>query len=75
MKMEELRKLNNEQLQEKLGEQRQELFNLRFRHATAQLENTAGIPAAKRSIAKILTILNEREEQAAKAKDAEEKES
>ena len=46
-----------EQLQVKLTELRQELFNLRFQHATAQLEKTASIPATKKDIARVLTAL------------------
>lgn len=56
----ELRKMSAEELQTKLEEARKELFDLRFKHATAQLENTTGIPATKRNIARILTILKEK---------------
>lgn len=56
----ELRKLSSEELHSKLEEQRKELFELRFKHATAQLEKTSGIPATKRNIARILTILKEK---------------
>ena len=59
MNMKELRGLSAEQLNEKLKETRQELFNLRFQHATAQLEKTASIPVAKKNIARILTALAE----------------
>ena len=61
MNTKELRELSPAELGEKLGEFRQELFNLRFQHATAQLENTQRIPDVKRSIARILTILKEKE--------------
>lgn len=57
MKMKELREMSVEQLQAKLVELRQELFNLRFQHATAQLEKTASIPATKKDIARVLTAL------------------
>lgn len=57
MKMQELHALSTEQLNENLKEARQELFNLRFQHATAQLEKTASIPATKKNIARILTAL------------------
>ena len=43
------------------AEQRQELFNLRFQHTTAQLEKTSSIPAARKNIARILTALKEKE--------------
>lgn len=48
-------------LQEKLVEIRKELFNLRFRHATGQLEKVSEIPAAKRRIARILTLIKQKE--------------
>ncbi|MBN2139574.1 MAG: 50S ribosomal protein L29 [Desulfovibrionaceae bacterium] len=57
----ELRALNDAQLAEKLAEFRRELFNLRFQHATAQLENTQRIPEAKRTVARILTVQRERQ--------------
>lgn len=63
MNAQQLRDLDSAKLQEKLGEFRKELMNLRFQHATAQLENTQRIPLVKKSIARILTIL--------KAKDME----
>ncbi len=56
----ELRKLSTEELKAKLEENRKELFDLRFKHATAQLQKTASLPATKRSIARILTILKEK---------------
>nr|B8DNA4.1 RecName: Full=Large ribosomal subunit protein uL29; AltName: Full=50S ribosomal protein L29 [Nitratidesulfovibrio vulgaris str. 'Miyazaki F'] len=56
----ELRKLSAEQLKDKLAESRKELFDMRFRHATAQLEKTSNLPATKRDIARILTILKEK---------------
>lgn len=61
MKAAELRKLSAEELKSKLVEQQQELFNLRFRHSTAQLEKTSTLPAAKKAIARIQTILKEKE--------------
>ena len=61
MKSPELRSLGVDELKAKLVEQRKELFNLRFQHATAQLEKTATIPATRKSIARILTILKEKE--------------
>jgi large subunit ribosomal protein L29 len=61
MKSKEYKALSAEDLRKKLTESRQNLFNLRFRHATKQLDNTAGIPAAKREVACILTILGQKE--------------
>ena len=60
MKTQELRKLSVEELNKSLKEARENLFNLRFKHATAQLEKVSTLPAAKRDIAKILTILKEK---------------
>jgi large subunit ribosomal protein L29 len=60
MKAQELNKLSVEELKKKLAESREELFNLRFRHATAQLKNTGELPRAKRDIARILTVLGQR---------------
>lgn len=57
----ELRDMENEQLTEKLAEYRKEIFNLRFQHATAQLENTQRIPEVKKNIARILTEQRQRE--------------
>jgi large subunit ribosomal protein L29 len=56
----ELRELSNEELDKKLVESRENLFNLRFQAATGALENTARLTLAKREIARILTIQAER---------------
>ncbi len=61
MKAKEMRELTVEQLNEKLTGYRQELFNLRFQHATAQLENTQRLPEVKKNIARILTVLRTKE--------------
>ena len=60
----ELRKMSVSELNEKLTGFREELFNLRFQHSTAQLENTSRLPEVKKSIARIMTILNEKEGEA-----------
>ena len=60
MKTSELRELTVEDLERKLSETRQELFNLRFQSATGALENPARIRLAKREIARVLTVLNEK---------------
>ncbi|MDE5682450.1 50S ribosomal protein L29 [Taurinivorans muris] len=60
MKMTEIRELSEKDLKEKLTSLRQELFNLRFQHATAQLEKTASIPATKKDIARVLTVMSEK---------------
>jgi large subunit ribosomal protein L29 len=58
----ELRDLTDEELENRLADTRQELFNLRFQSATGALENPARLKLAKREIARILTVRNEREE-------------
>ncbi|MDQ5820641.1 MAG: 50S ribosomal protein L29 [Actinomycetota bacterium] len=57
----DLRDLSDDELQRKLAETRQELFNLRFQSATGALENPARLKLAKREIARILTVRTERE--------------
>jgi large subunit ribosomal protein L29 len=52
--------MTNEELEDALADRRQELFNLRFQSATGALENTARLRLAKREIARILTVRNER---------------
>jgi large subunit ribosomal protein L29 len=61
MKAKELKEMTDVELAEKLGETRQELFNLRFQSATGSLENAARMRLAKREIARILTVRRERE--------------
>ena len=61
MKGSEIRTLNNEELLTKHEEAHEELFNLRFRLATRQLGNHREVPEVRRRIAKIKTILRERE--------------
>jgi large subunit ribosomal protein L29 len=60
MNAKELRELDDKDLAQKLSESRRELFNLKFQHATAQLENTQKLPAVRRTIARILTIQRQR---------------
>jgi large subunit ribosomal protein L29 len=61
MKSSEIREKNNSELQNKLRDYRKELFNLRFQHATGQLGNTQRMKTVKRNVARILTILRERD--------------
>jgi large subunit ribosomal protein L29 len=56
----DLRELSDDQLDQRLVETRQELFNLRFQSATGQLENTARLRLTRREIARILTVREER---------------
>ena len=57
----EIREFTTEELSEKLVEAKEERFNLRFQVATNQLDNTARLRAVKRDIARILTVMRERE--------------
>ena len=61
MKASEINDLSIDKLQEKVAEYRQELMNLRFQHATAQLENTQRISSVRKNIARILGALREKE--------------
>ena len=57
----ELRELTDDELDHRLTERRQELFNLRFQAVTGSIENTARLKLTKREIARILTVVHERE--------------
>ena len=57
----ELRELNAEDLEKKLREAKEELFNLRFQSATGQLENNSRLRTVRHDIARIYTIIRERE--------------
>ena len=61
MKIQEIREMSVEELNEKLTGLKEELFNLRFSHATGQLNNPMQMVNCKRDIARIKTILRERE--------------
>jgi len=52
--------LNDHDLVERLKQAREEAFNLRFRHATGEVENTAGMGAARRDVARLLTVARQR---------------
>jgi large subunit ribosomal protein L29 len=60
LKASEVRELTDDELDRRLDESRQELFNLRFQHATGALENPAALSRAKRDIARLLTLAHER---------------
>jgi len=64
MKAKELHELTLDELNTKLKELSEELFNLRFRHAIGQLENPSALKNCKKDIAKVKTIIREREIQA-----------
>jgi large subunit ribosomal protein L29 len=61
MNAKELRDLPEKELAEHLATLRKDLFGLRFANATGELENTAGIPRAKRDLARALTVTREKE--------------
>ena len=61
MKLSEIRAFGDAELQKKLEEAHQELFNLRFKLATKQLVNHRELPRVKKRIARINTIITERE--------------
>jgi len=60
MKAAEVHDLKDTELVAKLIDAKQEAFNLRFRHATGELENTARIGQARRDVAKLLTVARQR---------------
>ena len=60
MKAVEVHNLEDPQLVEFADNARKELFNLRFQHATGQLENTARLKQAKQDVARVLTVARER---------------
>ncbi len=68
----ELRELNDDELETRLAEAHQELFNLRFQHVTGQLDNYARLGQVRRDIARMTTLLREREIAAAEALAAQE---
>ncbi len=84
MNVDALRELSSDDLTERLDEVKEEFFNLRFQNATGQLENFAQIKQIKREIARINTLVHERElgieiepkpQKVAKAKPKKEKEA
>ena len=66
-KTDELRNMETEELETRLNDTRQELFNLRFQLVTGQLDNTSRIGDVRRQVARIETLLREREIEAAEA--------
>lgn len=61
MKVNEVRDMTTEELELKLKDLKSELFNLRFQNATNQLDNPLKIADVKKSIARVMTVLRERE--------------
>jgi large subunit ribosomal protein L29 len=63
----ELRELNDTELEQRLFEAKEELFNLRFQNATGQLDSTSRISQVRKDVARVETLLREREIAAAEA--------
>jgi len=63
----ELRDMDDNELESRLAETRQELFNLRFQHVTGQLDNSSRLGQLRRDVARINTVLREQEIAAAEA--------
>jgi large subunit ribosomal protein L29 len=61
MKAGDIRKLTSEEMNQKLVDMQQELFNLRFQHKMGQLENPKKLKTVRRDIARVMTIKNEPE--------------
>lgn len=68
----ELRELHDDALAQRLAEAKEEMFNLRFQHATGQLDNSARLGQVRREIARLETLLREREITAAEAAQRQE---
>ncbi len=64
MKANDFRELSFDELKAREKDLREEIFNLRFRLATGQLENTAKVSLAKKDLARLLTVLKEKQTQA-----------
>ena len=71
MKTNELNALTNSELAEKLASLKSELFNLRFTHATGSLTNSSELQVCKRNIARVKTVMRQRELGLAKAPEKE----
>ena len=61
MKVAEVREMSVEELERRVSETRRELFNLRFQHATGQLENTGQLKEVRKNIARLLTVLHQKQ--------------
>ena len=61
MKIQDIRELSAQELEDKVKNLKQELFNLRFQNATNQLDNPMSIVSVKKDIARVKTVLKEKE--------------
>ncbi len=68
MKARELKEMSEAELRQKEKEITEQLFNLKFQHATGQLENTARLPGVRKDLARVKTVLREKILAAAKTK-------
>jgi large subunit ribosomal protein L29 len=59
VKVAEVRELDVNELEQRVAQTRRELFNLRFQHATGQLENTGQLKEVRKNSARLLTVLNQ----------------
>ena len=62
MKIKEIRDLNTEELKDKVKSLVEERFKLRFRHATGQLDSPSALRKVRRDLARVKTVLRQREE-------------
>ena len=65
MQLKDMRRLSDTELADELKSAKEELFNLRFQLATRQLKNYRGLPAVRKRIARVLTVMDERKTEAA----------
>jgi large subunit ribosomal protein L29 len=68
VKARELKEMSEAELRQKEKEVTEELFNLKFQHATGQLENTQRLPQVRKDLARVKTVLREKEIATAKSK-------
>ena len=64
VQLKDMRRLSDPELADELKTAKEELFNLRFQLATRQLKNYRGLPAARKRIARVLTVMDERKTEA-----------
>ena len=64
MQLKDMRRLSDDELADELKSAKEELFDFRFKLATRQLKNYRALPAARQRMARLLTVLNERQKEA-----------
>ena len=75
MKAQDIREMSEEELQRKAQDLKEEFFNLKFQHATGQLENTERLPQVRKDLARVKTILREKNIVQSKIQQRKENES